>query len=157
MPRSASRSTQATSPPWATDLDVHDLGYALTQVVHNFGAVAVIGVAARARWAQTSIALKQQRRLAWLVLGGWVVQGVSGATFGAISYASFGQFPEIHGIAVAALLLKMACALAGASVSALLLARASSWTEGQRRHAWTALLAFAATALIAAAFLRWFS
>jgi len=129
----------------------------LTQVVHNFGAVAVIGFAARARWAQTSIALKQQRRLAWLVLGGWVVQGVSGATFGAISYASFGRFPDIHGIAVAALLLKVACALAGFSVSALVLAREAFLSPQQRRHAWTALFAFAATALVAAAFLRWFS
>jgi hypothetical protein len=138
-------------------VDTQDLAYALTQVVHNFGAVAVTAGAAGGRWTQASTAPKRQRRLAWLVLGGWVAQIVSGATFGAISYASYGQLPEIHGIAIGALLLKMACALAGVSASALMLARGPTWTEPQRRHAWTALFAFGATALCAAAFLRWFS
>jgi hypothetical protein len=138
-------------------VDAQDLAYALTQVVHNFGAVAVTAGAAGGRWTQPTAEPKRKRRLAWMVLGAWLAQGVSGATFGAISYASFGQFPEIHGIAVAALLLKIACAVAGISVSTLLLARGAAWSEAQRGHAWSALLGFAAIALCAAAFLRWFS
>ena len=94
-------------------MDVHDLAYALDQVVHNFGAVAVTAGSAAARWSQPPGAAR--RRLAWLVLSGWAVQAASGASFGTISYLTFGRLPDIHGIAVAALLLKVACAIAGAS------------------------------------------
>jgi len=138
-------------------VDTHDLSYALTQIVHNFGAVAVTAGAAGARWAQAPMRPGGQRRLAWVVLAGWVAQAVSGATFGAISYATLGQLPDIHGIAVAALLVKMACALAGVALSALLLACEAAWSARQQQNAWTALLACAATALCAAAFLRWLS
>lgn len=92
-----------------------------------------------------------------LTLAGWVAQGASGATFGVISYTSFGQLPDIHGIAVASLLLKIACAVVGFSLSALYLAREAGWSEGRRRHAWTTLVACAVLALAAAAFLRWFA
>ncbi len=138
-------------------MDVQDLGYALTQVVHNFGAVAVTAGAAAGRWIRSSTTSDLTRRFAWLVLGGWVAQAISGATFGAISYASFGQFPEIHGIAMAALSVKITCAVAGIGLCALYLAREPNWTQTQRGDAWTALLTFAAAALCAAAFLRWFS
>ena len=138
-------------------MDVHDLAYALNQVVHNFGAVAATAGAATARWSQPPDAVRPRRRLAWLVLSGWAAQAASGATFGAISYITFGRLPDIHGIAVAALLLKVACAVAGFSLSALYLLRESVWEQAGLRRAWTALVAFAATALCAAAFLRWFS
>jgi hypothetical protein len=136
-------------------VDAHDVAYAVTQVVHNFGAVAVTAAPAASRWARLAVSPQNQRHLAWLALGGWMAQAASGATFGAISYATFARWPDIHGIAVAALLLKMACALAGFGVSALYLARAAAWTPRARRRAWNALLAFAATALCAAAVLRW--
>ena len=138
-------------------MDAQDLAYALNQIVHNFGAVAVTGAAAGGRWPQGPPAAQRQRRLAWLTLGGWVAQGASGASFGAISYASAGQLPDIHGIAVAALSLKIACAVFGFGLCGLYLARESAWTERQRQHAWSALVALAAAALGAAAFLRWFS
>jgi hypothetical protein len=136
-------------------VDLHDLGYALTQVVHNFGAVAVTAGAAGARWLPQ--APRSQHRLAWVVVGGWAAQAASGATFGAISFATFGRFPDIHGVAVAALSLKIACAVAGFSLGALYLAREGAWGQPRRQSAWTALLAFGVTALCAAAFLRWFS
>jgi hypothetical protein len=138
-------------------VDLHDLAYALNQVVHNFGAVAVTAGAASARWWQAPDATRPRRRLAWLVFGGWAAQAASGATFGAISYITFGRLPDIHGIAVAALLLKMACAAAGLLLSALYLARGSVWEPAGRSRAWTALVVFSATALCAAAFLRWLS
>ena len=138
-------------------MDAQDLAYALNQIVHNFGAVAVTGAAAGGRWPQSPPAAQRQRRLAWLTLGGWVAQGASGASFGAISYASAGQLPDIHGIAVAALSLKIACAVFGFGLCGLYLARESAWTERQRQQAWSALVALAAAALGAAAFLRWFS
>jgi hypothetical protein len=92
-----------------------------------------------------------------LTLAGWAAQGASGATFGAISYAFLGQLPDIHQVAVAALLLKIACAVLGFALSALYLVREASWPESQRRGVWTALLACALVALAAAALLRWFS
>jgi hypothetical protein len=90
-------------------------------------------------------------------VGGWVAQGASGAGFGAISYTASGQLPDIHGIAVAALSLKIACAVFGFGLCWLYLAREPAWPERQRQRAWSALVAFAAVALGAAAFLRWFS
>src|ERR1039457_6989181 len=111
-------------------MDAQNLGYALTQVVHNLGAVSVTGGAAAARglkFAEPQAAQRPlaglglggwaappapgaapphaarrcaepqaaQRPLAGLVLGGWVAQGVSGACFGAISYAGYGRLPDI--------------------------------------------------------------
>jgi hypothetical protein len=138
-------------------VDAQDLGYALTQVVHNLGAVSVAGGAAAACYLRLADPLAAQRRLVWLVLAGWAAQGVSGACFGAISYASYGHLPDIHGIAIAALMLKMACAAAGFALAAFYLARASGWSAARRQGACCALFAFALTALTAAAFLRWFS
>jgi hypothetical protein len=138
-------------------VDAQDLGYALTQVAHNLGAVSVTGGAAAARCLRFSERQAAERRLVWLVLAGWAAQGASGAGFGAISYASYGHLPDIHGIAIAALVLKMFCAAAGFSLAALYLLRASRWSGASRQGAWSALFGFALTALTAAAFLRWFS
>ncbi len=138
-------------------MDAQDLGYALTQVVHNLGAVSVTGGAAAARYLKLSEPQASQRRLAWLVVGGWTAQAVSGTAFGSISYLSYGRFPDIHGIAIGALALKVVCAAAGFSLGALYLARASGWSAARREGAWSALFGFALTALTAAAFLRWFS
>jgi hypothetical protein len=138
-------------------VDAQDLGYALTQIVHNFGAVAVTAGAACGRSPQLSASRQIQRRMARLTLAGWVAQGASGATFGVISYAFFGQLPDIHGIAVAALSLKIGCAVLGFGLCALYLVRETTWSEGRRRSVWTTLLVCAGLALGAAAFLRWFA
>ncbi len=138
-------------------MDAQDLGYALTQIVHNLGAVSVTGGAAAARGLKLAEPQAAQRSLAALVLGGWAAQAASGACFGAISYLGYGRLPDIHGIAVAALVLKIACAAAGFSLAALYLIREAGWSGPRRQRAWTALLALALTALAAAAVLRWFS
>lgn len=136
-------------------MDPQNLAYALTQILHNFGAVAVTGGAVAARWPMQSF--DRRRALAWLVLAGWGTQAASGALFGAISHAAYGQFPDIHGIALAALFLKMGCAATGFGLAASVLAFGGGWSEPRRALAWSALVALAATALCAAAFLRWFS
>ena len=138
-------------------MDAQNLGHALTQVVHNLGAVSVTGGAAAARWLRFSEPQAAQRRLVWLVLAGWAAQGASGTAFGAISYAGYGRLPDIHGIAIAALALKMVCAAAGFSLGVLYLVRASGWSPARRQGAWSALFGFGLVALTAAAFLRWFS
>ena len=137
-------------------MDLQSLAYALIQVAHNFGAVMVVGAPLFARWPLAAPE-SARRALAWLVLVGWLVQGASGAGFGAVSFAWYGAFPDIHGIAVAALLLKMGCALMGLALAVLLLRYAAGWPSQRRDAAWSGLLALGVTALTAAAFLRWFS
>ena len=136
-------------------MDIQNLGYALTQVVHNFGATAVVGGAITSLWLAPRPEL--DRSLAWLVCLGWAAQIASGAAFGAISFYYYGKFPDIAGVAIAALAIKVACAASGFSLTAIYLLRAARWTAAARRRIWHMLAGLSATALTAAAFLRWFS
>jgi hypothetical protein len=138
-------------------MDVQDLGYALTQVVHNLGAVSVTGGAAAAYFLPFADPDAARRRLVWIVLCGWVAQIASGVAFGTISYLGYGRLPDIHGIAIAALVLKVFCAAGGSALAAVYLMLWTTWPGPRRRAACCALFAFAVTALCAAAFLRWFS
>lgn len=137
-------------------MDLQNLAYAIIQVAHNFGAVAVLGGALSALCPIPGQA-GTQRALAWLVLGGWATQAASGAAFGAVSWLYYGQFPDIHGIAIAALVIKVACAMAGFAIAAVYLRSASAWSAQARQTTWRVLAVLAATALTMAAFLRWFS
>jgi hypothetical protein len=132
------------------------LAYALTQLLHNFGAVAVVSGAVFALWAR-SLPSAREHRLAQLVSVAWAVQIASGAGFGAVSYYYYGRLPEIYGVAVAALAIKIACAGAGLALAFLLQGRVMRWNDTRRHLTWRALGLLAATALAAAAFLRWFS
>ncbi len=136
-------------------MDWQSLGYAAIQVAHNFGAVAVVGGPLFALWRIPASA-QGWRPLAWLVLAGWTLQVLSGVAFGAASYAWYGHFPDIHGIALAALVIKIACAVAGLALTAfhLVITRKG---DTRPRNTWGSLLGLGATALTAAAFLRWFS
>lgn len=135
-------------------MDLQNLIYAAIQVVHNFGAVAVVGSAVCALWPGLA---GPRKTLAWTVLWGWAAQAASGVAFGAVSWFYYGRFPDIHGIAVAALLIKVACAAAGFMLAAAYLHSGIGWSERAQQTAWRALAVLAATALSAAAFLRWFS
>lgn len=137
-------------------MDWQNATYALVQVAHNFGAVAVVGAPLFVLWpARQGVA--PRRAATWMVLGGWALQGVSGAAFGATSFYAYGALPDIHGVAVVALAVKAGCALAGLGLSAALLLDRRGQGEDRRRARWRWLLAAGATALTAAAFLRWFS
>ncbi len=137
-------------------MDPQNLAYALVQVAHNFGAVAVAG-GGLAGWLMQRRGAAPLSALAWLVVAGWAVQAASGAGFGLISLAWYGQFPDLHGIAVAALLVKLGCASAGLILGALLARFSGGWPAVRRALAWAALAGLGATALSAAAFLRWFA
>lgn len=137
-------------------MDWQNLSYATIQVVHNFGAVAVVGSAVAALWLSAG-AVGMHQALAWIMLGGWAAQAASGAAFGAVSWLYYGHVPDIHGIAMGALLLKMACAAAGFMLAAAYLYRGSSWGERVQQATWRTLAVLATAALTAAAFLRWFS
>jgi len=131
-----------------------NLTYAIVQVAHNFGAVAVLGgslAATQFRGVET------RKRLAWIVLAGWATQAVSGAAFGAVSFYYYHQLPDISGVAVVALVLKMVCVAIGFLLLATYLFRGANWTISKINAVWIASSVLAITALSAAAFLRWFS
>ena len=137
-------------------IDVQDLGYAIVQVAHNFGAAAVVGGAAFMLYMAPQPA-PLQRKFAWLAGFGWGTQVLSGMVFGAISHYYYGKFPDIHDIAIVALVIKILCATSGLATVVLYLRYADGWADRHRRVAWQILFALGATALTAAAFLRWFS
>lgn len=137
-------------------MDLQNLSYAAIQVVHNFGAVAVVGSAVFALWPGQGLG-GMRKPLAWIMLMGWGAQAASGGAFGGVSWLYYGRFPDIHGIAVAALRIKMACAAAGFVLVAVYLYRGIGWSERAQLGTWRALATLAVAALTAAAFLRWFS
>ena len=133
-----------------------NLYYALTQLVHNFGALAVAaGAFAGLKLAADRVDLK--RTMAWVVLAGWAAQIASGMIFGAISLYLYGETPDLHSVAQAAFVVKILCAATGLMLALLYIVSGNSWQDSGRRRAWHALTGLGATALAAAAFLRWFS
>ena len=136
---------------------VQNLAYALVQVIHNLGAVAVAGVPVCVL-IHSCGDLAVSRRAAWVVLIAWAAQAVSGATFGAVSYYFYARPPDLHAIALAALFVKVACAVAGFSLAALCLImgrRAAPFFAGTKL--WRVLAGLGLTAITAAAVLRWFA
>ncbi len=124
---------------------MQNLTYALIQIIHNLGAATIVGLSATALW-------QPQRRLAGWVAAIWALQGVSGLMFGITTFFYEGHLPDIHGIAVDALIIKITCVILGFVLSLLLYAK-KRWDA----QLWRILFALGVVALAAAAFLRWFS
>jgi len=131
-----------------------NLSYSIVQVAHNFGAVAVVGGSLSAMMYR---GVETRKVLAWVTLAGWGMQAVSGATFGAVSFYFYRQFPDISGVALDALIIKMVCVAIGFILLATYLLGSSNWTTGRLNSIWVASSVLAITALSAAAILRWFS
>ena len=134
--------------------NAQNLAYAVVQVLHNFGAVATVGGSLAATRIEDAGARK---KLAWFVLAGWGIQAISGAAFGLVSYLYYHKFPDIAGIAVAALVIKILCAAIGFMLMAAYVLRGANWPEKKRDWVWSSSAILAVIALGAAAFLRWFS
>ncbi len=133
-------------------MDYQNLAYALTQIVHNFGAVTVVGGAVFAlAWPDTGV----MRKLSWMVLAGWLAQALSGAMFGAISYYYYTALPDLFGVAIVALIVKVVCAALGVCLTVWQLL--SQLSESTRRYTWLVLCCLGMLALSSAAVLRWFS
>jgi hypothetical protein len=132
-----------------------NLVYALTQVVHNFGAVGVLGGALFALWPNSR--LEYGRTFAWLILAAWSAQIASGGMFGLTSLYYYGETPDLSSIALAALAIKVAAAITGFLLAAFYLLRGREWERMRVRRTFMNLAALGAVALTAAAFLRWFS
>jgi len=132
-----------------------NLAYALTQVVHNFGAVGVLGGALFALWP--TLRLEYGRTFAWLILVAWGMQIASGGLFGVTSLFYYGETPDLSRIALAALSVKVAAAMMGFLLAAFYLYRGREWSRVSVKRTFRSLAALGAVALTAAAFLRWFS
>ena len=91
------------------------------------------------------------------MLDAWVAQAASGAAFGVVSYYFYVRFPELHAIAVAALVVKVGCAVAGFSLAALYLRPYAPTDPFFKDRVWRALAGLGLVAITAAAFLRWFA
>ncbi|MGA7595055.1 MAG: hypothetical protein WCA64_07655 [Gallionella sp.] len=135
---------------------MQNLIYALIQVIHNFGAATVVGTATAAIWLAHGNA-GVRHRLSLLMALAWAVQAASGVLFGATTYFFEKSLPDIHGVAVDALLVKTACAIAGFVLAIAFLRRGGDWSATKQLLAWRTLLSLGAIALASAAFLRWFS
>ena len=141
-------------------MDLQNLAYALTQVGHNLGAVIVVAAPLYAVAAAHPVGARgvPVRGVLWLALAGWALQLASGGLFGLVSFHFYGQLPDIHGIAIGALVLKLLCALAAVALIGRALLRRQGRLDGERDAGpWRTLAALGITALTAAAFLRWFS
>jgi len=132
-----------------------NLAYALTQVVHNFGAVAVLGGALFALWPAPR--LEYGRPFAWLILVAWGAQMASGGMFGVTSLYYYGETPDLSRVAMTALVVKVAAAFAGLLLAAFYLLRGREWGREGMTRTFRGQVALGAVALTAAAFLRWFS
>lgn len=130
--------------------------YTFVQIMHNFGACAVVGGSLLVSWPSRQES-KTLQKLAWLVLIGWVVQGMSGAGFGITSYIFHGKFPEISVVARGALLIKVFCTMVGIVLTMAYLKNISAMNVIQTDRRWKWISLYASIALIAAAFLRWFA
>lgn len=132
-----------------------NLAYALTQVVHNFGAVGVLGGALFALWPVPR--LEYGRTFARLILVAWGAQIASGGVFGLTSLYYYGETPDLSSIALAALAVKVAAAAAGFVLAAVYLLRGREWGRASVKRTFNSLAWLGVVALTAAAFLRWFS
>jgi hypothetical protein len=135
-------------------MELENAIYAGVQIAHNFGAAAVAGLPVAELWfgaAQPAFL----RPMVLLTFLAWLIQGATGVGFGAVSYFMEGELPEIHHAALAALIVKIFCA-----VTALALLSIHFLRRGRRAPGlaiWRSLCGLGLTALTAAAVLRWFS
>lgn len=135
---------------------MHNLIYALIQVVHNFGAAAIIGFTACALWRWRGEA-EAQRRIFIAIGVAWLIQGASGVSFGIASLSFYGKLPDIHGVALAALAVKILCVATALIVTAVVFKRGFGAGEKKRTVTRGGLFVLGVIALSAAGFLRWFS
>jgi len=134
-------------------MDLENALYSGVQIAHNFGAAAVAGLPVAALWLRPAAPVA--RRMAALTLFAWAVQAASGAGFGTVSYFEEGELPQIHHLALAALCIKIFCAITAILLLSLYFRRRR---EGAPSAAlWRGLAGLGTTALTFAAILRWFS
>ena len=133
---------------------MQNLLYALIQSVHNLGAVTIVGVSAYGLFFSLGY---YKRILATVLSLTWGVQGLTGGTFGLTTFYYYHQLPDIHGVAIIALVIKIICVMLGFSVAAIYAIWCSKFSPALDRMVWALLFFLGLLALSSAAFLRWFS
>lgn len=127
-----------------------DTVYAVIQTVHNLGASITF---AASGYAVLGYRPERRRILVFWLTSGWLVQLVTGFSFGLASHYLRGGIPDINGVSLIALMIKIICA----AVGLLLGLWALRFSDSPRlvplfKIEWV----LSVTALGAAAFLRWF-
>ena len=126
--------------------------YAASQIAHNFGAVAAVGLPLAAlRYSAAGSILRKTYQLA---LAAWTAQIASGVAFGLVSYFVVDELPQISGLAFFALCVKIACAALSIVLIVVLLLKQRIVSD---KCALASLAGLASVALVSAAILRWFS
>ena len=133
---------------------MENLIYTWIQIAHNFGAVAVVGSPAVGWWLERKKIVAN--RLALLALLGWFVQGATGIGFAITSYSLKGAVPEVTGIALGALLVKVSATVIGFLAAAILWKKSPQWFVRRKMLVWQIMFAFSIAALMGAAVLRWY-
>lgn len=134
---------------------MQNLTYALIQLLHNFGAAAVIGIPVYALIVGHE---GRGRHRAFAAIGAaWLVQLATGFGFGVASLAFYGHLPDIHGVAIVALFIKIACTFMALAIILLFWKKGRTYTPRGVSMIWVIWLLLGAIALSSAAFLRWFS
>ena len=134
-------------------MEPENILYGGVQLVHNFGAAAITGLPVAALWFKLTPPIL--RKMAWFTLLAWLLQAASGAGFGTVSYFMEGELPQIHHLALAALYVKITCAVLAVTLLAVYFLRRAA--DGPRMVTWRILALLGVTALSSAAALRWFS
>ncbi|MEO8505034.1 MAG: hypothetical protein ABI609_14135 [Acidobacteriota bacterium] len=132
-----------------------DLIYALIQLGHNFGALAVTGIPVAAL-AREGVDGRYSRRLMLWLVAAWALQVASGSGFALASWTLKGALPEVEGIALVALSVKIGATVIGLGTAIVVAARAGRWTAPGRRTMYQFEIVVALVPLAAAAFLRWY-
>lgn len=145
-----------------------DFLYSCVQLVHNIGAAAVVGSPAVAWWLTRAnqkpeglfgnplAIVSVLHKLAWFTAIAWITQVLSGVGFAATTYFLKHELPELTGIGLTALGIKITCALISIAFVICYLKASSHWPVQTKVKVWQLLFMFGLAALISAAFLRWY-
>lgn len=129
---------------------MEELVYSLIQVIHNLNGAVALGLPLFWLWYRPQH--PRPTRLLTVLALVWILQGATGAIFGVASFSFYGTLPDLHPIAFAALLLKVVCVMVATVLCLWFMRRRKA---AGKRGLWFWLTLLAATALAAAAVLRW--
>lgn len=136
-------------------MSAENLAYALIQAVHNLGAVALVALPFFGLWY--GIERANAQRVALVLVATAVVQASTGMFFGAASLYFHGALPEIHAVPAGALWVKVTALGIALAAGAAIRVWGSGWNKARCAGAWKIACGAGVAALVAAAFLRWYS
>lgn len=134
---------------------MENLTYSVIQAFHNVGAIGVVAAPTVIYLLLgNSDAIVKTNYIA-IALASWLIQVLSGIGFGVTSFSFYGQIPDIDGVALVALVVKVICAMLSMGLYLYLLLPKS---QGLRAHksVWRILVVASVLPLVSAAFLRWY-